>query len=180
MPGLGKTMVTQIKWIPETKDKTAQTVLYMNKNEQQNNFLVDSVLRWWCTHWGWLFTGALIIIYLKTRYASSSSTSSSYPFLHRLRSWASPTVLLPVSPTASPAECWAGGFAAEYVRGHGAKAHRPADGAGGLRASPQGLHAASSGAADQTAGRERLQKLGECLMGLLLAVCPGHIWILLL
>lgn len=55
------------------------------------------------------------------------------------------------------------------MRGHGAEAHRPADGAGGLRASPQGLHAASSGAADQTAGRERLQKLGECLTGLLLA-----------
>lgn len=53
------------------------------------------------------------------------------------------TWLSPVFLPASPPECGAGGFTAEHVRGHAGQADRPADSAGCLRASPQGLIAAS-------------------------------------
>lgn len=149
-----------------------------SQTRQQNHFLIDCVLRWSCIPWGWLFIGALIIIYLKTRYPSPFSTHSSSPDLYCLTSCTITRSAVTCYFTASPAECRAGGFAAEHVRGHGAEAYRPADGAGGLRASPQGRHAASSWEADPTTGGECLQKLCECLMALVLAVRPGHLCVL--
>lgn len=64
---------------------------------------------------------------------------------------------------AGPDECRAGRSAAQHVRGHGGEADRPADGAGDLRAPPQGLHATSCRSAHQAAGGRRLQKLCEWL-----------------
>lgn len=65
------------------------------------------------------------------------------------------------SPTASPSEFRAGGFAAEHVRGHGSPADWPAISAWSLWAPSQSIHAASCWAAHQTAGGGGLQKLSE-------------------
>lgn len=55
------------------------------------------MFRWLCTRWVWLFIGALIIMYLKTRYFTPPFTSCLYSFLHILSSYSSSTVLSPVS-----------------------------------------------------------------------------------
>lgn len=76
----------------------------------------------------------LIIIYLKTRYSLLYflvklillETLSTFRFF--LHSVFAGTCFV----AASPAECRAGGFAPEHVRGHGGEEERPPDGAGDL------------------------------------------------
>lgn len=62
---------------------------------------------------------------------------------------------------AGPPECRAGGLAVEHVRGHSGEEDWPADGAGDLRASPQGRNAAPHRAPHPAAGWRCLQKLSE-------------------
>ncbi len=134
----------------------------MSRNIIWNLNLCSSVLRWLCTHWEWLFSGVLIIIYLKTRYF----TLSHFSFIPTLAySWYLQSTLLSRFPPAGPAQCRARGFAPQHVRGHDDQADWPVHSARGLWASPQGLNAASCWKARQAAGRGCLPKLSECVMG---------------
>lgn len=97
---------------------------------------------------------------------SSTSKSGTFYLLAPLPSTHCHTIMTQCplsccSPTASPSEFRAGGFAAEHVRGCGSPADWPVISAGSLWAPSQNIHAASCWAAHQTAGGGGLQKLSE-------------------